>query len=105
MEEKKFRKNNESFVCLNCGKLTPPHPSSSRDHCMYCLYSLHVDINPGDRMNTCKGLLKPIGLRTKNSKEQIVYKCLKCSKIAYCIISPDDDRSEIVRLGSLKWVE
>jgi len=105
MQEKKFQKNNESFVCKNCGKLTTAHPSSSRDHCMYCLYSLHVDINPGDRLNNCQGLLKPVGLRSKNGKEQIVYKCEKCSKTTFCIIAPDDDREEVVKLGSLRWQE
>lgn len=105
MEPKRFQKNNESFVCLNCGKLTPAHPSSSRDHCIYCLCSLHVDINPGDRLNECKGLLKPIGLRSKNGKQQIVYKCEKCSKIAFCVSAPDDNREEIIRIGSLNWIE
>lgn len=103
MEEKKFQKNNESFDCKNCGLSTPPHPSSSRDHCVNCLYSLHVDINPGDRLNECKGLLKPVGLRTKNGKQQIVYKCEVCSKTTYCIVAPDDNRELIIKLGSLKW--
>lgn len=105
MQEKKFQKNNETFICANCGKVTPEHPTSSRDHCIHCLYGLHVDINPGDRLNDCKGLLKPIGLRTKNIKQQIVYKCTKCEKVVYCIIAPDDNREEIVKLGSLKWQE
>ncbi|MEP7103101.1 MAG: RNHCP domain-containing protein [Candidatus Dojkabacteria bacterium] len=105
MDQKKFQKNNKSFTCLNCGKVTPAHPSSSRDHCIFCLYSQHVDINPGDRANDCKGLLKPIGLRVKNSRNQIVYRCGKCNKLTYCIIAPDDDRELIVKLGSLKWLE
>lgn len=103
MEQKIFQKNNVSFVCLNCGKDTPPHLSSSRDHCIYCLYSLHVDVNPGDRMNNCMGLLKPQGLRIKNGKQQIVYRCETCHELEFCIIAPDDNREEIIRLGSLKW--
>lgn len=105
MKNKKFQKNNESFICLNCGELTEEHPTSSRDHCKYCLYSQHVDINPGDRMNSCKGLLKPIGLRSKNTKEQIVYRCVDCEKLTFCIVAPDDNREEIVKIGSLNWQE
>ena len=59
---KKFYKSDESFICENCGKEVEKLNYTSRDHCPYCLYSKHVDINPGDRMNTCKGLLKPIGI-------------------------------------------
>ena len=75
-----FRVNNQSFTCQNCGAENPPHPSSSRDHCRECLYGLHVDIDPGDRANLCKGILKPVGLKVKNKKKQIVYKCEKWKK-------------------------
>lgn len=100
---KKFTKNNETFVCENCGKEVDKHPTSSRDHCTYCLYGKHVDINPGDRLNSCKGLLKPIGLKTTNGKEKIVYRCEKCSKIVNCIVAIDDSREEIVKLSNKTW--
>ena len=53
---KKFNELDEGFVCENCKKEVKPLNYSSRDHCPYCLYSKHVDINPGDRNNNCKGL-------------------------------------------------
>ena len=59
---KQFTKRDESFICENCGKEVGELGYTSRDHCPHCLYSKHVDINPGDRLNTCKGLLKPIGI-------------------------------------------
>jgi DNA-directed RNA polymerase subunit RPC12/RpoP len=95
---KKFIKNNQSFECVNCKKQVEAHPKSSRDHCTHCLYGLHVDINPGDRANTCKGLLKPIGVNLKNKKEQIIYLCTKCEKQVGCITAPDDNREEILNL-------
>ena len=35
----------ESFSCANCGKKIHPEGAGSnhRNHCPYCLYSLHVD--------------------------------------------------------------
>lgn len=69
----------------------PKHPSSSRDHCNKCLYGLHVDINPGDRANKCRGILKPISLEIANGKQKIVYKCQKCFKEVKCIKAPDDE--------------
>ena len=59
---KVFNELDEGFICENCGKNVNKLVYSSRDHCPYCLYSKHVDINPGDRANKCEGLLKPIGI-------------------------------------------
>lgn len=58
----KFVMRDEEFVCQNCGKKVLPLNYTARDHCPYCLYSIHIDINPGDRQNKCQGLLKPVGI-------------------------------------------
>ena len=60
--KKRFTMIDENFICENCGKVVKKLGYSARDHCPYCLYSKHVDIFPGDRENTCKGLLKPMGI-------------------------------------------
>ena len=52
---KKFVMRDEEFVCQNCGKKVLPLNYTARDHCPYCLYSIHIDINPGDRQNKCQG--------------------------------------------------
>lgn len=91
MNQKKFIKNNEGFICINCKKKVEPHPTSSRDHCNACLYGLHVDVYPGDRANNCKGILQPISLEIANGKEKIVYSCQTCKKEIKCIKAPDDD--------------
>ena len=55
-----FIKNDNSFTCINCNNEVKKLEYTSRDHCNHCLYSLHVDITPGDRKNECKGVLVPI---------------------------------------------
>lgn len=100
---KKFLKNNESFICHNCGHQVKPHPTSSRDHCTECLFGQHVDINPGDRANTCKGKLIPIGIDKKGSNTRIVYKCKSCNKLVFCKAAPDDNSDEILKLFSKIW--
>lgn len=95
---KKFTKNNENFICINCGKEVEKHSTSSRDHCNFCLYSLHVDIFPGDRANTCRGVLKPVDIKTSNGKTQIVYVCEKCGEIENNIVASDDNEEEILML-------
>lgn len=97
---KKFTKNNQGFTCISCGFEVPPHPTSSRDHCSNCLVGLHVDINPGDRANECRGILRPNGMKIANGKTQILYKCEKCNKTSACIKAPDDNLEKLIEIGN-----
>jgi len=103
MQTARFTKNNRGFDCVECGRAVPPHPSSSRDHCHHCLTGLHVDVNPGDRLNECGGVLEPIGLQTKSGKTKIVYRCKKCHEQIVCIAGPDDNPERIAELSGMPW--
>ncbi len=82
MEQKRFVKNDDGFICRHCGKEVQPLGYTSRDHCPFCLWSIHIDINPGDRANECLGNLVPISAQTDPKKGfVIVYKCDKCGEI------------------------
>ena len=76
---KKFNMIDEEFICENCLNKVQKLGYTARDHCPFCLYSKHVDINPGDRLNECKGLLKPVGIEKFKSTFKILYKCTKCN--------------------------
>lgn len=97
---KRFLENDQEFVCENCGKKIEKLVYSSRDHCNYCLYSKHVDIMPGDRLNKCMGLLKPIGIEKYKDTYKIIYKCEKCGEIHKNIIAKDDNYDEIINLST-----
>ena len=85
-------KNDNSFICVNCGKEVSKLNYTSRDHCPHCLHSIHVDIIPGDRQNECKGLLKPIAIEESAKKGYIItYKCEKCGEIKRNKSAIDDD--------------
>ena len=99
---KKFNELDEGFVCENCKKEVKPLNYSSRDHCPYCLYSKQVDINPGDRNNNCKGLLKPIGIEKHRDTYKIIYKCEKCHQEHKNIIAKDDDMTEIIKISQIQ---
>lgn len=101
---KKFIALNEGFICENCGKEVDVLQGGYRDHCNFCLHGKHVDQFPGDRLNECKALLIPIGMKISNGKEQIVYRCSRCNSIVYCKVAKDDDREKIITLGKLKYV-
>lgn len=89
----------ESFVCEKCGKKVKKLGYTARDHCPYCLYSKHVDINPGDRNNSCKGMLKPVGIEKFKDSFKIIYLCEKCHKTHKNIMAKDDDMNKIIELS------
>ncbi len=96
---KRFNMIDEEFVCEHCHKKVSPLEYSARDHCPYCLYSKHVDINPGDRANTCHGLLKPIGIDKYKDTYKIVYECEKCHQIHRNIMANDDNYDIILEIS------
>lgn len=97
---KKFFMINENFICEHCGKEVIKSNKSVRDHCPYCLYSKHVDINPGDRLNKCHGLLKPIGIEKFKKTYKIIYKCELCNELHKNIIANDDNYDLIIELSA-----
>ena len=96
---KRFNVIDESFVCENCGKKVEKLEYTARDHCPFCLYSKHVDINPGDRANICKGLLKPVGIEKFKDTYKILYKCEKCHEEHKNIMATDDNYDLIIELS------
>ena len=95
---KKFNMLDEEFICENCNKKIEKLSYTARDHCIYCLYSKHVDIMPGDRKNNCNGLLKPVGVEKFKNTYKIIYKCQKCRQYHKNIMANDDDFNKIIEL-------
>ena len=89
----------EEFTCEYCNKKVDKLNYTARDHCPYCLYSKHVDINPGDRSNDCKGLLEPVSIEKYKNTYKIIYKCLKCNQYHKNIMAIDDDFDKIINLS------
>lgn len=98
MSTKKFAKNDNGFVCQCCGSEVNPLGYTSRDHCPNCLTSIHIDINPGDRANECKGLMIPIGIKTNSKGYVIQYKCSKCNQLHNNKTANDDDFETILKV-------
>ena len=98
---KRFTEIDEEFICENCGKKVPKLEYSCRNHCPFCLYSKHVDINPGDRLEECHGKLKPIGVEIDSKKGYvIIFKCEKCGKTRKNKAAKDDDMDAIIKLST-----
>ena len=82
-----FTKNDSGFVCGHCGKTVLPLGYSSRNHCPFCLWSRHLDVNPGDRLS--EGYV-------------ITHRCVKCGAVrrnrAALSGEQSDDIRKIIRL-------
>ncbi len=102
MDHKRFSKNDAGFVCGHCGARVEPLGYTSRNHCPFCLWSLHADINPGDRASGCMGLMEPIGACPDPKRGYIIiHRCTVCgavrkNKTAHeAAVQPDDLRKII----------
>ena len=82
METKRFSKNDAGFTCVHCGREVKPLGYTSRNHCPYCLWSLHVDVMPGDRQNPCRGAMRPIHAEPDARRGYVItHRCEVCGEI------------------------
>lgn len=71
-------KRDEAFACVHCGRHVPPAGHTSRNHCPGCLRSLHVDVVPGDRAESCGGIMDPTGAIVRTGEVVILHRCRRC---------------------------
>lgn len=85
----------EAFTCAVCGAEVPAGGRRPRDHCPFCLRSLHVDVVPGDRAAGCGGVLEPIAVVRTGSGADLEYRCARCgaarrNRVLDDVVPPDD---------------
>ncbi|MBL8805443.1 MAG: RNHCP domain-containing protein [Rhodospirillales bacterium] len=90
---RKFQRKVENFVCANCGRSVSG--DGYTNHCPHCLWSAHVDVNPGDRAETCGGLMRPVSVETKGGDWSLVHACTVCGAKRRCRTVPADSREAL----------
>ena len=93
---KKFTKTIEDFTCGKCQEIVKG--DGYTNHCPKCLWSKHVDINPGDRMSDCGGMMEPIGLDKKGDVFSVIQKCEICGHQRKNKLVKGDDFNTAVEL-------
>jgi len=93
----KFKRTVENFVCEHCGVQVTGNGYTN--HCPKCLWSKHVDINPGDRANYCHDLMQPIGIEKHGDTTNVVHKCVKCGFTKHNKSTSEDNFETILRLS------
>jgi len=94
---KLFQKKVEDFVCEKCG--TEVKGNGYTNHCPHCLWSKHVDINPGDRLATCNGMMKPTKIEDKKGQSMIVHACEVCGYEKRNSVSKNDDMEKVFAIA------
>ncbi|KKS64475.1 MAG: hypothetical protein UV40_C0004G0012 [Parcubacteria group bacterium GW2011_GWA1_42_7] len=96
MQSKKFQRKKEDFVCEKCGFNVKG--TGYTNHCPKCLWSKHVDVNPGDRLSECGGMMEPAEIEMKEGEYVIIHRCVKCGFEKKNKAAEDDDFEEILRI-------
>ena len=92
----------ESFTCKNCGWLVSPGGAGTdhRNHCPNSLYSLHLDIEPGDREADCGALMDPVAVWVrKNGEWAIIHRCRSCAMMSSNRIAADDNPVKLMSIA------
>lgn len=97
MEGKKFQRKIEDFTCEHCG--TEVVGDGYTNHCPKCLWSKHVDVNPGDRAETCGGMMRPIAGMKRGEDFIITHQCEKCGFERNKKLEKTDDFDTFVSLS------
>jgi hypothetical protein len=91
-----FSRRREDFTCLHCG--TPVRGSGYTNHCPRCLWSQHVDVNPGDRAAECGGAMEPIAALFERGEIVVVQRCVVCGHSRRNRSAANDDRDALLGL-------
>lgn len=87
----------ENFKCGHCG--LEVNGNGYTNHCPKCLWSKHVDIDPGDRLAECGGLMSPIGVEKTGEEYMITHKCIKCGFKRRNTFEKQDDFDTLITLS------
>jgi rubrerythrin len=95
---RQFARHIEDFICENCGAMIAGNGYTN--HCPECLYSKHVDINPGDRQSSCQGLMEPISVEATNKGYILTFRCTKCGTTKRNKAARNDNFETILRVSA-----
>ena len=96
MDEKRFQRRIEDFICEHCGAHV--EGDGYTNHCPVCLWSKHVDENPGDRAATCGAMMEPIAIEGSSPDYIVVHRCIRCGIERRNKITPQDSTTAVLAL-------
>lgn len=97
MQTAGFQRRIEDFACEHCGKVVLG--DGYTNHCPHCLWSKHVDVNPGDRAEKCEGLMAPVRLEGGFDNCVIIHRCGKCGMERRNKVAASDSREALAAVA------
>ena len=94
---RRFQRRIEDFVCERCGRAVAG--DGFTNHCPACLWSKHVDRQPGDRAAGCGGLMAPVALESRAEGYLLTHRCERCGHEKRNRSDPADDTAAILALA------
>ena len=98
----KTHASEETFTCKVCGKTVVPTGAGTdhRNHCPFCLSSLHLDNEPGDREADCGGVMEPIAVWVRRDGEwALIHRCRICGALSSNRIAADDNPMKLMSIA------
>ena len=92
-----FKRKIENFTCEKCGFFV--EGNGYTNHCPECLWSKHVDKNPGDREEKCGFLMEPVSYEKRGEEFYITHKCFKCGFIRKNSFTKGDNFEALLNIG------
>ncbi|MDT3443527.1 MULTISPECIES: RNHCP domain-containing protein [unclassified Pseudofrankia] len=95
---RRFTRTTEDFDCLVCGASV--RGDGYTNHCPHCLWSRHVDVQPGDREAGCGGLMRPVAVESRAHDTVLTHVCERCGHRRRNRTSPADDQPALLSLAA-----
>ena len=98
----KHTRSGKQFVCRYCGRSvkTEAPGTSHRNHCPWCLRSVHLDNQSGDRASSCNGIMEPIAVSIRRGNEWVlIHRCNRCGDLKENRIAGDDNEWALLSLA------
>ena len=95
-------KQPQSFRCVHCHQevSTSAPGTQHRNHCPLCLWSRHVDDEPGDRASDCLGSMEPIAITVRGDGEWVlIHQCKRCGELHSNRSAGDDNPLLLLRIA------
>jgi hypothetical protein len=94
--------SDRAFHCAHCRAIIQPIAwgTRHRNHCPRCLWSRHLDDEPGDRRCPCAQAMEPIAIEVRRDGEwALVHRCCGCGVLRTNRIAGDDDERALLGLA------
>ena len=100
---RRHRHGGGGFACRRCHRhIGEDAPGTAhRNHCPFCLWSVHLDERPGDRRSPCNGGMEPIAVWVRPDEEwALVHRCGTCRVVRVNRVAGDDNEMALLSIAA-----